>query len=98
MKYDYIVTYSTQTGNTKKLASEIFAMLPGMYKDIMPLEETYDTSVTDVFFVGFWTDRGSCNDEVIDFLSKLHGKKIALFGTLAVGLGCFPFDHETYLT
>jgi len=85
VKYDYIVTYSSQTGNTKRLASEIFAMLPGMDKDLKPLEEMADTEQTEVYFVGFWTDKGSCNSEIIDFLSELHGKKIALFGTCGMG-------------
>ena len=85
INYDYIVAYSTQTGNTKKLASEIFAMLPGMDKDLKSIDEISNEAQTDIYFVGFWTDRGSCNGEVSEFLSGLHGKKIALFGTCGMG-------------
>jgi hypothetical protein len=31
--------------------------------------------------VGFWNNRGTCKTEVLDFLSDLHGKRVALFGT-----------------
>jgi len=85
MKYDYLVVYDSQTGNTKKLAAEIFSMLPGRDKDLKPLEEYRSDQEAETFFVGFWTDRGSCSLDVMDFLSELHGKNIVLFGTCGLG-------------
>ena len=32
---DYLVVYDSETGNTKKIATEIFASLPGMSKDLL---------------------------------------------------------------
>mgnify|MGYP001275696984 CR=1 FL=1 len=81
MRYDYIVLYASQTGNTKKLATEIFSMLPGRDKDLKPIEEFSADQETETYFIGFWTDHGSCGMDVADLISSLHGKKIALFGT-----------------
>ena len=79
-----MVVYSSRTGNTKKVANGIFAGIPGDYKDIQSLEE-YERKDADIFFVGFWTDKGTCDMTVIDFLSGLREKKVALFGTCGMG-------------
>lgn len=84
MIMDYMVVYSSKTGNTKQIATEIFSALPGMSKDMQSIEE-YNGKDADVFFVGFWTNRGSCDMSVIDLISELEGKKIALFGTCGFG-------------
>lgn len=81
---DYMVVYSSKTGNTKKVATEIFSALPGMSKDMQSLEE-YKGKDADIFFIGFWVNRGTCEMSVIDMMSELHGKKIALFGTCGMG-------------
>lgn len=81
---DYMVVYSSKTGNTKKIATEIFSALPGMSKDMQHIEE-YKGKDADMFFVGFWVDRGTCDMSVIEMLSRLHGKKVALFGTCGLG-------------
>nr|WP_314461384.1 flavodoxin family protein BilS [uncultured Clostridium sp.] len=87
---DYLVVYTSKTGNTQKVAMKIFEALPGKSKDIVNLEE-YHGEEADTYFVGFWNNRGICTTEVIDFLSNLHDKKIALFGT------CGIFENKEYL-
>lgn len=77
---DTMVVYSSRTGNTKMIAKQIFAAIPGDLKDMQTVEE-YSGKQADTFFVGFWTDKGTCDMSVIDLLSELHGKNIALFGT-----------------
>lgn len=86
---DYLVTYASNTGNTQKVAMEIFEALPGKSKDIISLEE-FRGQEADTYFAGFWNNRGTCPSEVIDFLSSLHGKRVALFGTCAIA------DNEEY--
>ena len=81
---DYMVGYSSKTGNTKKIATEIFSALPGMSKDMQSMEE-YRGKDAEIFFIGFWVNRGTCDISVIDMLSELHGKKVALFGTCGMG-------------
>lgn len=85
MDYDYIVLYDSSTGNTKKLATEIFTSLPGRDKDLLPINEYRPDHTADIYFIGFRTNRGSCSVEMMDFLSTLHEKKIALFGTCGMG-------------
>lgn len=70
-----MVVYSSRTGNTKKVANGIFAGIPGDSKDIQSLEE-YEGKDAETFFVGFWTDKGTCDMTVIDFLSGLRGKRL----------------------
>ncbi|WP_313154124.1 flavodoxin family protein BilS [Lacrimispora sp.] len=77
---DYLVVYTSNTGNTQKVAMKIFKTLPGKSKDIVSLEELHGEEA-DTYFVGFWNNRGTCKTEVLDFLSDLHGKRVALFGT-----------------
>ena len=79
------VLYKSRTGNTEKLAKAIFEAVPGQCKDIAPLEGQTDYEMGDIYFIGFWTDRGSASVEVLDYLSSLQGKKIALFGTCGMG-------------
>lgn len=78
-----LVLYSSETGNTKKVANAIFEALPSADKDIKNIEEIDPASLQDYdfYFVGYWLRKGSCSIEVIRFLSSLHHKRVALFGT-----------------
>ncbi|MEF2877687.1 MAG: flavodoxin family protein [Blautia sp.] len=79
------VLYKSRTGNTEKLAKAVFGAIPGKNKDIAPLEGQTDYDMGDVYFIGFWTDRGSASVDVLDYLGSLQGKRIALFGTCGMG-------------
>lgn len=79
------VLYTSKTGNTEKIAKAIFEAIPGQNKDIGELNSQSDYDMADIYFIGFWTDRGTASVEVLDYLSSLHGKKIALFGTCGMG-------------
>lgn len=75
----YMVVYDSRTGNTEKVAMKIFETLPGKSKDIQKVSDV--TGNAEVYFVGFWNNKGACSIEIMEFLSKMHGKRIALFGT-----------------
>lgn len=79
----YQVVYASRTGNTQKIAAKIFETLPGTSKDIQKVEEAGKEA--DVYFVGFWNDKGTCSGSIMDYLSELHGRKVALFGTCGMG-------------
>lgn len=79
------VLFVSSTGNTAAVAGEIFKALPSPSKDIHELGRSVCDNDSDCYFIGFWVNRGSANIEVLDFLSGLHGKKIALFGTCGMG-------------
>lgn len=79
----YLVIYSSRTGNTEKIAMEIFEALPGQSKDIQRVEE--QKGEADTYFVGFWNNKGICSGDVMEFLENLHGKQVAIFGTCGMG-------------
>ena len=81
---EVMVIYSSHTGNTKKIASSIFAAIPGDSKDMQSIDE-YSGKDAETYFVGFWTDKGTCDMRVVDLLSELEGKNVALFGTCGMG-------------
>ncbi len=81
----YKVLFVSSTGNTENLAKEIYYAIPGKDKDIERLDEHTRLDPAETCFIGFWTNRGICNFEVMEYISELHGKNIALFGTCGMG-------------
>lgn len=82
----YQVVFVSRTGNTKKVAMAIYNGISSSLKDIVDLEEK-DNHIeeADVYFVGFWVNRGSASLDILEYLGTLEGKKIALFGTCGFG-------------
>lgn len=78
-----LVTYSSKTGNTQKLAQGIYEGLGNMDKDIMPMSEVNDMRGYDVVLVGYWVDKGGPNHEAAEFLKTIRDKKVGVFATLA---------------
>lgn len=90
----YSIVYSSQTGNTKRLADTIRAALP-------PEEGSYfgepDAAAltTERIYVGFWTNRGTCDSATADFLETVRDGEVFLFGT--AGFGGAPAYFEEIL-
>jgi flavodoxin len=84
-----LVVYSSQTGNTKKLAEAVFGVLPDE-KEIFELAEAPDPAAYDLVAVGFWFKSGKPNPETIEFLPKLSGKSTFIFATHGAPV---EFDH-----
>lgn len=82
-----LVVYASETGNTKKLAEEIYMALPSSMgaKDIVDVRTWNGKLDAENYFIGFWANRGSASLEIIDILSSLHHRNIALFGTCGMG-------------
>lgn len=80
----YSIVYSSRTGNTALLAQAIREALPAedcLYfgaPDARALE-------ADTIYVGFWTDKGTCDETIANFLQSVNGQKIFLFGTAGFG-------------
>lgn len=87
-----MVVYSSETGNTQKIATAIFAAIPGESKDMQHVRE-YRGKDADTYFVGFWTDMGDCDTQIANLLSGLHGKRVALFGTCGAGKDGVYYDQ-----
>lgn len=78
-----LVTYSSKTGNTKKLAEGIFGGLENVEKTILPMAEVSSIEEYDTILAGYWVDKGGPNEEAAAFLKTIENKKIGLFATLA---------------
>ena len=57
-----LVTYSTLTGNTKKVAEAVFEAVSGE-KEIMDIKSIKETDGYDRILVGYWVDKGDANEE-----------------------------------
>ena len=78
-----IVTYMSQTGNTKKVAEAIFQEIKGK-KEIKPMEEVNSLDGYDLAFIGFPIQGYAPAGDAKSFLEeRTKGKNIALFVTHA---------------
>ena len=89
----YVITFSSMSGNTAALAGRLHDLLPAescvYFGDHSQEVAQLDA---DLFFVGFWTDRGSCDDKTRVFLKKLDGntaaRDIPVSNTVVPGFMC----------
>ncbi|MFR7592084.1 MAG: flavodoxin family protein BilS [Longibaculum sp.] len=91
MKYSII--YSSATGNTAMLAKHILKTLSNhecLYDG--QLTDTINIENNEILFIGFWTDKGVCDEKMQTFLKSLHNQKIFLFGTAGFGGSQQYFD------
>ncbi|MEW5901471.1 MAG: flavodoxin family protein [Acidobacteriota bacterium] len=76
-----LVTYYSVTGNTKKIAEEIFKSLPEP-KTLLPINEVSDLTGFELIFVGFPVHSHSVPLQMEKFLKTIPaGKRVALFST-----------------
>ena len=78
----YAVTYGSHTGNTKELAQTINETLDNI---IYFGEHDIKALNADRIYIGFWTDKGTCDSKTIEFLKQVQNKEIFLFGTAGFG-------------
>ena len=80
----YAIVVSSKTGNTALLAQTAAACLPAgqcLYHGAPDPAAL----AADRILVGFWTDKGSCDETVAAFLRSAAGKEVFLFGTAGFG-------------
>jgi len=76
-----LVTYYSETGNTRKLAQAIYDGL-GIDKEIKPVQEVKNTEGYDIIFYGFPVQAHSVPAKAMTFITRLpKGQKIAFFST-----------------
>lgn len=80
----YTIVYSSKSGNTARLAQEIKQYLGeenclffGPISDHVP--------ASDLLFAGFWTDKGTCSQDMAAFLKSRKNESVFLFGTAGFG-------------
>ncbi len=86
------VIYSSNTGNTKYLAEALKEQLGKQCIFFGDVKEEMEIGEADLIFVGFWTDKGGCQEKMTQFLQNLRGKKVFLFGTAGFGQSQTYFD------
>lgn len=80
----YAIVYSSKTGNTKMLAEALQNMLP--HEECVYFgEPNLLAQEAERLYVGFWTDKGSCDAAAEEFLKQLRNKEVFLFGTAGFG-------------
>lgn len=88
----YAVVYNSLTGNTKKLAERI-REVSGEENCIYFGGVPDEVPKADVIYAGFWTDKGICSEDIGEFIEKLEGKTVFLFGTAGFGGSKEYFDQ-----
>ncbi len=90
----YAIVCSSRTGNTDLLAHAL--------REALPQEECLYFGRPDPaalaaerIYVGFWTDKGTCDEDTARFLQTLSRQQVFLFGT--AGFGGSPAYFEQIL-
>lgn len=90
----YAIVYSSRTGNTALLAQAV--------REALPQEEcryfgppSQEALAAETLYVGFWTDKGTCDTATAEFLKRLTNQRVFLFGT--AGFGGAPAYFEQIL-
>jgi len=77
----FLIVYSSQTGNTKKLAEAVYESVTGE-KEIYPISEAPEPDGFDLIAVGFWLQAGKPDPKTMEYLPKIgSGKRLFLFAT-----------------
>ena len=90
----YSIVYSSNTGNTALLAQAIRESLPE--DDCLYFGAPGPKALAaQEIYVGFWTDKGTCDEQSARFLQSVTNQKVFLFGT--AGFGGAPAYFEQIL-
>lgn len=94
----YVIVYESGTGNTEQLAHAVAAALPSEERLAFGRVDEVDRDAVaqaDRVYVGFWTNRGDCSDELAEMLAMLAEKDVFLFGTAGFGADATYFAGVT---
>lgn len=81
-----LVVYSSQSGNTRKLAEALFETIPGE-KEISPVTSAPEPSGYDTVAVGFWLKAGQPDPLTKEFLARIRDQRLFLFATHGAAAG-----------
>ena len=90
-----LITYSSKTGNTEKLATGIYKNINeehGLNVEIKPIAQVKCTENYDAILIGYWVDMGVPNEEAKKFMEKIKNKKVGIFATL----GAYPDSNHGF--
>lgn len=75
-----LITYSSKTGNTKKVAEAIYSSL--MEADLKAIEDVSSIEEYDFIITGGWIDRATFDAKALNFTKTISNKKVGYFFTL----------------
>ena len=79
------IVFSTITGNAFRLAEAAAQVIPdhvGPYNIRYVNREMIDKF--DTFVLSYWCNHGTADDDTIDLISRMYGKKLIVIGSLGV--------------
>ena len=88
----YAIVYSSRTGNTALLAQAIREALPQEACCYFGGPDAQALSA-ETIYVGFWTDKGTCDEQIARFLQSLTNQRVFLFGTAGFGGAAAYFEQ-----
>lgn len=77
----YAVVYQSKSGNTRKIAREIYEAIDAEEKAICDIDSEDEIPEADFYFVGFGIRNGICGMDILDALEELPESKLAFFAT-----------------
>lgn len=80
----WLIAYSSNTGNTKKIAEAMFQALNEDERQIHSLKDPFDDHLLasyDIIAVGYWLTRGGPDPLAKEFLAKIANRQVILFQT-----------------
>lgn len=83
-----LITYSSKTGNTKKVAEAIKSSLKDAHLE--PIENITNIDDYNLIIVGGWIDRATFDSKTLNFIKTISNKKVGYFFTLGA---CPTSDH-----
>lgn len=75
-----LIVYSSQTGNTKKMAEAVNDVIGGE-KTLCPVSEAPDPAGFDLVVLGFWLMAGKPDPKSSDYLAGVDDANLFLFAT-----------------
>lgn len=77
----YAVIYQSKTGNTKKLAEQIYNTLDTNEKKLIDIDVNSIIPEADIYLIGFGVHNNFCSMDILDIFEQIRSGKIALFAT-----------------
>ena len=84
-----LIVYSSQSGNTKKLAQAVYESLTGS-KEMCAVTAAPDPAGYDFIALGFWLQAGKPDAKSAEYLARIGKKPLFLFATHGAAAGS---DH-----
>ena len=88
----YAIVYSSRTGNTAQLTQAIREALPQEEECLYFGTPDSQALKAEILYVGFWTDKGTCDEDTAVFLKRLTNQKVFLFGIAGFGWASGYFE------